>query len=105
MVRSNQLVMAVIRLTTSRVSLSFHRALRQLLRPVHPVYARIDVVFITSADLQNARYPVVLGLGPLQDLLGLVGICRAFRCGLLALDCLVVCDIDKPLTEILRPVY
>lgn len=61
-VGSNQLVMAVVWLTTACVFLALHRAFWKLLWPVHPIDAGIDVMLVTGTDLQDARNPIVLRL-------------------------------------------
>jgi len=60
MVRGDQLVDTVVRLTTTHYFLAIVSALGQLVRPVHPVDPSIDVMFIARSDLEDASYPVVV---------------------------------------------
>ena len=69
------------------------RPLRELIGPVHPINARIHVVFVASANLQDAGNPVVVRLLPRAHRFVVVG-------GFLSLNARVVCDVDETLTEV-----
>lgn len=64
MIRSDQLGIAVVRLATLDRLLAVVSTWGKLVRPVHPVNSGIDVVLVTSSDLENARNPFIIRLLP-----------------------------------------
>lgn len=70
-------------------------ALRQLIWPVHPEDASVDVVLVAGADLENPGDPVVSRPFEGSGLL-LVCVCQV----LLPLDACIVGDEDEALAEI-----
>lgn len=87
----DQLVHAVVWLAAVDYLLAVVRPLWELVRPVHPVDSRVNVVFVAGADLQDAGDPVVVGLRH-----------RVHRliAGFLALDAGVVCDVDEAFAKV-----
>jgi hypothetical protein len=59
LIRSNELVLAVIRLPTLDPLAPVHRIRREFLRPVHPEYAGEHIVRIVSANLQDPCHPEI----------------------------------------------
>lgn len=64
MVRSNELIKPVIGLTTRDIFLSIKCVRRQLIGPVHPIDAGIDVVLIASTYLKDSCNPVIVRFCP-----------------------------------------
>lgn len=91
----NQLVLPVVWLPTADILLAIQCIARQLVRPVHPVDACVDVMLVACANLEDASHPIVLGVGS-GAWLGLVR--------LLALDGARVGDKDVVITEVLGAV-
>ena len=95
MVGGDQLVCAMVLLTPLNSLLAIVCAVRELVGPVHPVDAGIDVVLIAGTDLKNASNPVIVRLLPgLHYLAGT----------LLSLNARVVCNVDESFAEILDPI-
>lgn len=99
MVGRDELVDAVVRLAARArhklaVVLGLHR---QLLGPVHPVDARVDVVLVRRADLQDAADPLVGHPLPHAVLVHLDLVVRRRRHA--------VGDVDEALAEVLGRVY
>lgn len=92
MVRSDQLILAVVGLPATDVFLAVESIRRQLVGPVHPVDAGVNVVLVAGADLEDAGNPVVVRVRPRARL-------RLAR--LLALDGARVRDEDVVVTKIL----
>ena len=95
MVRRDQLMGAVVRLSALHPLLPVGRTRREVLRPVHPINPGVDMVLVAGANLQNARNPLILG-PPSRTVLR-IGI-------LLALDAGVVRHVDEAFTEVLGPI-
>lgn len=95
MVRSDQLILAVVGLPAANIFLPVQSVWRQLIGPVHPVHAGVDMVLVAGADLEDASDPVVVRVCPRTWL-------RLAR--LLALDGTRVCDKDVVVAEILGAV-
>lgn len=93
MVGSNQLIHAVIGLTTRNMFLAINRIWWQLIRPVHPVDAGVDVVLIAGAYLEDSRNPAIIGFRPRTELFPIVH-------GLLALNGVLVRDEDVVVAKV-----
>lgn len=93
----DQFILPMVGLTSLDALLSIDSTLRQLVWPVHPVDAGVDVVLIAGANLQNPSNPVIVTLSPWAELL-FVGE------GFLTLDGVLVCDEDVIITEVFRAV-
>ena len=93
----DQFILPMVGLASRNCLLSIDGALWQLIWPVHPVDASVDVVFITRANLQNPGNPVVVTLSPWAELLL---VCERF----LTLDSILVGDKDVIVTEVFRAV-
>ncbi len=94
-VRGDQLVGAVVWLAPLNTPLAVGCALRELVRPVHPINAGVDVVLVAGTNLEDAGNPVVVR--PLPRLVD--GSARSST--FLSLDAGVVGDINEALAEIL----
>lgn len=94
MIRSDQLVLAVVGLAALDVLLAVQGVSRQLIWPIHPVDAGVNVVLIAGADLEDARDPIVVRVRPRPHRL-VVGT------SLLPLDGALVCDKDVIVAKIL----
>lgn len=97
MIRGDQLPGAMVWLAPFDKLVAVASVLRQLIWPVHPEDAGVDVVLVAGANLENAGNPVVGR--PLEGrwLLSF-SICKV----LLPLDARIIGYEDKALTEILR---
>lgn len=96
MIGRDQLVLPVIWLSPVHDPLAIVCPRRQLVRPVHPINAGIDVVLIAGADLEDSGDPVIVRLfGGLSRLAGV----------LLSFDGRVIGDKDEALAEVLDAVY
>lgn len=89
----DQLVLPMVGLTARNSLLPVDGTLWQLVWPVHPVNAGVDVVLIARANFQDPSNPVIVTLNPWPELL-FVG--ERF----LALDGVLVCDEDVVVTEV-----
>jgi hypothetical protein len=77
MVGGDQLVSTMIRLAALNCFLAVDGTRRQFVGPVHPVNACINMVLIGSANLEDARNPLIIRLFVTTF---------AIICGLLVLD-------------------
>lgn len=64
MIRSNQLILAMVGLATGDIFLAIERVCRQLIGPVHPVDSGVYMVLIASTYLEDSSNPVVVRLQP-----------------------------------------
>lgn len=83
----------MVGLTALDALLAINSTLWQLVWPVHPINAGVDVVLIASADFQNASHPVIITLSSWAELL-FVGE------GFLTLDGVFVRDEYVVVTEV-----
>lgn len=95
-VRGDEFALPVVRLSATDILLPVECVGRQLVGPVHPIHASVDVVLITGTDLENAGDPVVIRVHS-RRLLGLAGF--------LPFDGALVCDKDVVVAEILCAVH
>lgn len=92
MIRSDQLIVAMIRLAAVNGLFTVECSIREFVRPVHPINTCIDVVLIGSTDLEDTRDPVIIAL--LVNTL-------AVTLSLLLFNRYLVGNIDKAFTIIL----
>lgn len=95
MIRSDQLIVAMVRLAALNSLFAVECSIREFVRPVHPINACIDVVLIGSTDLEDTRDPVIIAL-----LVNTLAITLSF----LLFNCYLVGNIDKAFTVILDTV-
>ena len=95
MIRSDQLIIAMVRLAALNGLFAVECSIREFVRPVHPINTRIDVVLIRSTDLEDTRDPVIIAL--LVNTL-------AVTLSLLLFNRYLVGNIDKAFTIILDTV-
>ena len=100
MVRSNQLLGAMVRLAPADYFIAVLGSLGQLVGPVHPEYARVHVMLVACTDLQDARDPIVLR--PLErNRLPRLGIGKV----LLLFNASLVGHIDEALAKVLDVIH
>lgn len=97
MVGRDQFILSMVGLTSLDGLLSIKSTHGQLVWPVHPINARVDVMLIARANLQNPSNPVIVTLSPRAELL-FVG--ERF----LTLDGVLVGDEDVVVAEVFRSV-
>ncbi len=87
----------MIRLAALDGCLAIVCTLRELVWPVHPADAGINVMLVACPNLQNPRHPVIVQLLPRPD---------RFVIGhsLLALDAGIIRDVDETLAVVLNTV-
>lgn len=85
-------MLAVVRLPPAADRLAPNLgACRKLIRPVHPVHARVDVLLVLCADLEDLGHPV----GPVLPSVYISVGCTGGLVRLLALHALFVGNEDK----------
>ena len=94
----HELINSMVRLPALNRLLAVDCSRWKLIRPIHPVDPGINVMFVTRTYLQDACYPVVVGLFSWLERV-LVGN------RLLSLDSRFVCDVYEALTEVFDLVH
>lgn len=67
MVRCDQLIPTMIRLSPLDRLLSVVGTSRQLIRPIHPIHTGVNMVLITRTNLEDSGYPVIVRFLPRQS--------------------------------------
>jgi hypothetical protein len=94
MVGRDQFIVTMVWLATLNGLLAVNGTRRQLVRPIHPIDACIDMMLIRSSNLEDARYPRFFSAIFFVSAI-------AFILGLLMLDGRLVGDIDETFAVVL----